>query len=49
MTDTPTPTEALTDEEAAAIAEAEAEIARGERVPAEVIEAFWRKHGVYGS
>ena len=31
---------------AAAIAEAEAEIARGERVPPEVIEAFWRKHGL---
>jgi hypothetical protein len=32
-------------EEAAAIAEAEAEIARGERVPADVIEAFWRTSG----
>jgi hypothetical protein len=39
----PTP---LTPEEAAAIAEAEAEIGRGERVPAETIEAFWRNHGV---
>ena len=38
----PTP---LTDDEAAAIAEAEAEIARGDRVPAETIQAFWRSHG----
>jgi len=37
--DAPVP---LTDEEAAAIAEAEAEIARGERVPAEAVQAFWR-------
>jgi hypothetical protein len=36
----------LTPEELIAIAEAEAEIARGERVPSEVIEAFWRKHGL---
>ena len=35
----PTP---LTPDEAAAIAEAEAEIARGERVPPETIQAFWR-------
>jgi hypothetical protein len=39
----PTP---LTADEAAAIAEAEAEIARGERVPAETIQAFWRAHGL---
>ncbi len=36
----------LTPDEAAAIAEAEAEIARGERVPAEAIQAFWRAHGL---
>lgn len=36
----------LTADEAAAIAEAEAEIARGERVPAETIAAFWRAHGL---
>jgi hypothetical protein len=36
----------LTSDEAAAIAEAEAEIARGERVPAETIAAFWRAHGL---
>ena len=35
----PTP---LTPDETAAIAEAEAEIARGERVPMETIQAFWR-------
>jgi hypothetical protein len=35
----PTP---LTPDEAAAIAEAEAEIARGERVPSDTIQAFWR-------
>jgi hypothetical protein len=39
----PTP---LTPEEAAAIAEAEAEIARGERVPPETVQEFWRTHGV---
>ena len=33
--------------EAAAIAEAEAEIARGDRVPAETIQAFWRSRTVY--
>jgi hypothetical protein len=38
----PTP---LTPDEAAAIAEAEAEIGRGERVPASTIEAFWRSQG----
>jgi hypothetical protein len=36
----------LTADEAAAISEAEAEIARGERVPAETIQAFWRAHGL---
>jgi len=36
----------LTSEEAVAIDEAEAEIARGEQVPAETIEAFWRTHGL---
>jgi hypothetical protein len=41
--DAPTP---LTDDEAAAIAEAEAEITRGERVPPETIQAFWRAHGL---
>ena len=35
----------LTQDEAAAIAEAEAEIARGERVHAETIQAFWPAHG----
>ncbi len=35
----PTP---LSSDEAAAISEAEAEIARGERVPPETIQAFWR-------
>jgi hypothetical protein len=39
----PTP---LTSEEAAAIAEAEAQIARGERVPPETMRAFWQSHGV---
>ena len=39
----PTP---LTSDEAEAIAEAEAEIARGERVPTETIQAFWRAHGL---
>jgi hypothetical protein len=38
--------EPLTAEEAEAIAEAEAEIARGERVPLEVIAEFWRTHGL---
>lgn len=36
----------LTVDEAAAIAEAEAEIGRGERVPTETIQAFWRAHGL---
>ncbi len=39
----PTP---LTPDEAAAVAEAEAEIARGERVPSETVQAFWRAHGL---
>ena len=39
----PTP---LSPDEAAAIAEAEAEIARGERVPRETVRAFWRAHGL---
>jgi hypothetical protein len=38
--------EPLTPDEAAAIAEAEAELSRGERVPSEVIQAFWRSHGL---
>jgi hypothetical protein len=33
-------------DEAAAIAEAEAEIGRGERVPPETIQAFWRSHNL---
>lgn len=43
--DAPVP---LTPDEAAAIAEAEAEaeIARGERVPAEIVQAFWRAQGL---
>jgi hypothetical protein len=41
--DAPTP---LAPHEAAAISEAEAEIARGERVPHETIQAFWRSHGL---
>jgi hypothetical protein len=36
----------LTAEETAAIAEAEAEVGRGERVAPDVIQAFWRKHGL---
>jgi hypothetical protein len=36
----------LSPDEAAAIAEAEAEIGRGERVPPETIRAFWRAHGL---
>ena len=35
----------LSADEVAAIAEAEAEIGRGERVAPEVIKAFWRTHG----
>jgi hypothetical protein len=43
---------ALTDDEpfteanAAAIAEAKAQLARGEQVPAETVRAFWAKHGL---
>ena len=37
---------ALTAEAAEAIAEAEAEIGRGERVAPETIQAFWRAHGL---
>lgn len=40
---TPNP---LSPDEAAAIAEAEAEIGRSERVPPETIQAFWRSHGL---
>jgi hypothetical protein len=32
----------LTADEAAAVAEAEVEIGRGERVPNEIVQAFWR-------
>jgi hypothetical protein len=39
----PTP---LSPDEAQAIAEAEAEIGRGERIPPETIQAFWRAHGL---
>jgi hypothetical protein len=41
--DSPKP---LTPDEADAIAQAEAEIARGERVPPETLQAFWRAHGL---
>lgn len=37
--------EPLSADEAAAIAEAEEEIGRGERVPPGTIEAFWRANG----
>ncbi len=36
----------LTAEESAAIDEAEAELARGERVPQDQIDAFWRRNGL---
>jgi hypothetical protein len=36
----------LTGEEAAAIAEAETEIARGERASPEALRTFWRSHGL---
>ena len=36
----------LSPDETAAIAEAEAEIARGQRVAPETIQAFWRTHGL---
>ena len=38
--------EPLTADEAAAIAEAEAEIGSGNRVAPETIQAFWRSHGL---
>jgi hypothetical protein len=34
----------LTADEATALAEAEVEIGRGERVPNEIVQAFWRAH-----
>jgi hypothetical protein len=34
----------LTADEAAALAEAEVEIERGERVPNEIVQAFWHAH-----
>jgi hypothetical protein len=34
------------EEERAAVAEAEAQLARGERVPDEVVRAFWNRHGL---
>jgi hypothetical protein len=36
----------LTGEEAAAIAEAETEIARGERASPEALRTFWHSHGL---
>ena len=36
----------LSAEEAAAIAEAEAELARGERAPKDQLEAVWRRNGL---
>jgi hypothetical protein len=36
----------LTADEATAIAEAEAEIARGERASPETLRTFWRSHGL---
>ncbi len=36
----------LTTDEAAALAQADAEIERGERVPPEPIRTFWRTHGL---
>lgn len=36
----------LEPDEIAALDEAEAEIARGERAPAESVRAFWRSHGL---
>lgn len=38
--------EPFTDADAAAIAEAKAQLARGERVPPETMRAFWAKHGL---
>lgn len=34
------------EDELAAIAEAEAQLARGERVPKAEVDAFWRRHGL---
>jgi hypothetical protein len=36
----------MTAEDAAAIAEAEGELSRGERVASEAIRAFWHSHGL---
>jgi hypothetical protein len=36
----------LSSEEQAAIAEAEAQLARGERVSDETMRAFWNRHGL---
>lgn len=36
----------LSADDAAAIAEAESELARGERAPQEQVNAFWRRHGL---
>lgn len=36
----------LSPEESAAIAEAEAQLARGERVPDDVVRAFWNRNGL---
>lgn len=41
-----TPDAGLSDIEAAAIAEAEAELARGEHVSQEQIDGFWRRNGL---
>ena len=38
--------EPLTEADKAAIAEAEAELARGEHVQPETMRAFWAKHGL---
>jgi hypothetical protein len=38
--------EPFTEADAAAIAEAKAQLARGERVPPETMRAFWAKHGL---
>ena len=40
------PPHPLSADEVAAITEAEVEIARGEHVPEETIQAFWRAHGL---
>lgn len=36
----------LSDDERAAIAEAEAQLARGERVSDEAVRSFWSRHGL---